>query len=169
MWLLLLGVVVFAVGARRHGQQAGQVATNSGAGAARAAPAGASAASAAAAGPSASHSFPVKVRPTLGASHTRFVVTFPRAGTVRRYAVSAAGPRGKGCQGTAEAASATAAAAGHERATLVAAPGSGGWCAGVYRGLVRSLIVPACGGPGVACPMYIRVGGTVGRFAFRVK
>ena len=42
------------------------------------------------------------------------------------------------------------------------------WCVGVYRGEIKELESPVCP-HGLACPTYVRLLGTVGRFALEVR
>jgi hypothetical protein len=45
---------------------------------------------------------------------------------------------------------------------------AGRWCAGTYRGQIEELAGPVCQ-PGRACPAFIALLGTIGRFSFTVR
>lgn len=116
----------------------------------------------------------VAVRPARGGPRTVFVVSF-RAGAAAapgpgglatRYWVSVHGPSGRGCVSSATATPSLGGTRGRARL----GPGPGGrWCRGTFHGRVVRVRTPVCSGPARACPMFVVVAGTVGRFSFRVK
>lgn len=141
------------------------------AGAAMAASATAAGARTAAVMPTRAH--PVTVSPASGGPRTAFTVRFralkPAPGAVGRrlhYWISASGPQGSGCVASISKSLSAAGAGTLERARLGAARG---WCRGTFHGRVVLVETPVCGGPQTACPMFVAIAATVGRFSFRVN
>lgn len=116
----------------------------------------------------------VTVGPSLGYPGTWFRVRFRAPdstgnvnGMRRYYVVSASGPSSSdGCASQAVRDVAKARAGTRVRVRLT--PGANGWCLGHFRGAVTEEEQPSCQFR-KACPNYVVLVRTVGRFSFRVQ
>ncbi|MDT4904805.1 MAG: hypothetical protein QOH52_2821 [Pseudonocardiales bacterium] len=116
----------------------------------------------------------VSVSPAVGGSHSRFMVAFRApiaagrtAGQASSYVISASTRSSSGCRSAVTRRLGFAHRGQAERVAL-AAPGSGGLCAGTYHGTVTLVRAPVCG-PALACPLYVVLAHRVGSFRFRVR
>jgi hypothetical protein len=118
----------------------------------------------------------VTVKPAIGGPATRFAISFrtPRRtgrkdGFETRYVTSVTGPSGRtGCLDGADRPLAFARAHARVKTTFDPAKLGGRWCTGRFRGVVQEIRTPICR-RGRACPKFVSLLGTVGRYAFRVK
>jgi hypothetical protein len=117
----------------------------------------------------------VTVKPAIGGPATRFAISFrtPRRtgqdGFETRYVTSVTGPSGRtGCLDGADRPLAFARAHARVKTTFDPAKLGGRWCTGRFRGVVQEIRTPNCR-RGRACPKFVSLLGTVGRYAFRVK
>jgi hypothetical protein len=114
----------------------------------------------------------IEVSPSRGHSGTTFVVRFrvpdTKARAKRHYVLSLAGPGGRSrCLAGADVPLPLARAGA--RVTTVLDPRRLGrpWCAGAFSGRIDEIGEPTCA-HGRACPRYVRLLGTAGRFSFSV-
>ena len=119
------------------------------------------------------HRAVVRLSPSSGSAHTAFVVGFKApqaagASGIRQtsYQITALGPRGSGCEFSAQRTIRKARKGAHERIAL--RPQERGWCRGTFHGVVRLVSGPNCV-TGQVCPQFVSVVATVGRFKFSVK
>ena len=136
--------------------------------------AGVAVASAATAVPSA----PIHVTPAAGGPRTVFSVSFraPQRtgveGSLRRFdQLSASVPSAANSGGCLTSVDASIPAA--DKGSLVFVrldphAHAGRWCVGTYRGQIEELAGPVCR-PGLACPAFVALLGTIGRFSFQVR
>jgi hypothetical protein len=111
----------------------------------------------------------------VGSYRTKFTVSFRApartgrfGGVERRYVVSVAGPAGaQGCVDGTDRQLPFARVHARVRSVLDPAAGSGRWCKGSYKGRVEEVAQPVCT-QHRACPLYVRLLGTVGTFRFEV-
>jgi hypothetical protein len=114
------------------------------------------------------------VSPSTGTPTTVFGLHFTvpvasgaSAGSRRSFELAVTGPRRADCVG-ARAVPVPAAGTGTTvEIPLDPAKLGGRWCAGSYKAQVNEVQRPACS-PGMMCPEFLRVLGTVGRVTFRV-
>jgi len=105
-------------------------------------------------------------------STVTFSFTAPtRAGIVGKvidsYSLSATGPAGASCKGSAEQAGSPVAKGAVERIALGPKQLGADWCVGPYTARVFEIERPYCT-PGVVCPQYIRVAGIVAKTSFSI-
>jgi hypothetical protein len=118
----------------------------------------------------------VSVKPAIGGPATRFGISFrtPRwtgrkGGSETRYVTSVTGPAGKtGCVDGADRPLALARAHARVKATFDPVKLGGRWCTGTFRGVVQEIRTPVCA-RGRACPKFVVLLGTVGRYRFKVE
>jgi hypothetical protein len=118
----------------------------------------------------------MSVAPAAGGPRTSFVISFRapqrtarHAGVERRYLLSVAGPAGQQhCLAGADRALPFARAHAHVKATLDPATLGGRWCQGAFRGRIEEIQEPVCP-RNTACPRYVILLGTIGRFKFDVR
>ncbi len=116
----------------------------------------------------------ITMKPGTGTARTHFVIGFTapqkttgETGTLRRYEISARGPARHGCQSFAY--KAIGAKRNSERVSAKLIPtGNSSWCAGTFHGKIVETMRPVCG-PAKACPQFIAVLRTIGKFTFHVK
>ena len=123
-------------------------------------------------------SVPIHVTPASGGPGTVFAVRFRAAdttgvhGTLRRLDVlSVARQRptsDQGCSSTTQLNLPAAKEGSNVRARLDPRSLGKPWCVGSYDGQIRELETPVCA-RGEACPAYVLLLGTVGRFTFDVR
>ena len=121
---------------------------------------------------------PIHVTPATGGPHTVFSASFraPQRtgveGSLRRYyELSASLPSAANAGGclTSVDASIPAGAQGSRVLVRLDPQAHGGrWCVGSWRGQVEELAGPVCR-PGLACPAFVALLGTVGHFSFAVR
>jgi len=128
---------------------------------------------------------PIHVTPAAGGPRTVFSVSFraPQRtgveGSLRRFdQLSASLSPATGSSGCLTSVDASVPAA--DKGVLVAVrldpqalrvdpqAHAGRWCAGTYRGQIEELAGPVCR-PGLACPAFVALLGTIGRFSFQVR
>jgi hypothetical protein len=122
------------------------------------------------------HRVRVQVTPTAGSARTVFVLTFriPERtglyGSSQRHDVliASASASARGCVTMLNVRVPDARAGTRARVTLTPRPVGGSWCAGVYHGRIEELQTAVCA-RGLACPTYVLVRGTVGRFSLHVR
>jgi hypothetical protein len=114
------------------------------------------------------------VSPPTGAPTTAFEVRFTApaqagvsSGSRRSFELGVRGPQKAGCVGATSVSVPTAAAGAPVALVLDPAKLGGRWCAGTYQARVDEVQRPVCS-PGMMCPQFVRVIGTVGRTSFRV-
>jgi hypothetical protein len=83
------------------------------------------------------------------------------------YSLSVTGPAGANCKGSHERAGSTVAKGATERISLGPAQLGANWCVGPYTARVFEIQRPYCK-PGVLCPQYVRVAGTVAQTSFTI-
>jgi hypothetical protein len=118
----------------------------------------------------------IYVTPVAGSADTVFVVSFTvpqrtgRYGSSQRHDVlSASAPTGSSsCLNTLDVKVPDARAGAHERVVVDPRKMGGRWCEGTYRGRIEELQIAVCA-RGLACPTYVLVRGTVGRFSLHVR
>jgi hypothetical protein len=118
----------------------------------------------------------MSVAPAAGGPRTSFVISFRapqrtarHGGIARRYLLSVAGPAGaQGCLSGADRALAFSRAHAHVKVTLDPATLGGRWCRGAFRGRIEEIQEPVCP-RNTACPRYVILLGTIGRFNFAVR
>jgi hypothetical protein len=135
-------------------------------------------AAAAAAGAGAAPTARIQVTPASGGSQTVFVLRFRAPsrtgvmGRMRRFdLLGAAAPRGAvkgGCLATITVPLAAAKKGSRVRVTLDPHKLGAHWCAGTYHGQIEELEGPVCP-RGAVCPAFVRLIGTIGRFALTVR
>jgi hypothetical protein len=115
----------------------------------------------------------VSITPRTGSVHTRFAVSFRAAATTgtggatrRVYSVTARGPSGSGCQGSATV-QAPPSKAGTNVRVVLSPSRSSRWCAGTFHGTVWDIITVKCGPP-LACPAALPPSIMIGKFTFTV-
>jgi hypothetical protein len=123
-------------------------------------------------------SVPIHVTPSSGGARTVFVIDFRAPdttgvnGTLHRfYVLNASAPSSAvvgGCLAGIDIRVLAARKGSRVRVRLDAGKLGGRWCVGVYRGAINELESPVCP-HGLACPTYVRLLGTVGRFALEVR
>jgi hypothetical protein len=114
------------------------------------------------------------VSPTLGAPTTAFVLHFivpaltgVSAGSRRTFELGVSGPQRAGCIASRSVGVPSGNPGARVDVTLDPAKLGGRWCAGAFVARIDELQQPACS-PGMMCPQFVRVIGTVGRVRFRV-
>jgi len=120
----------------------------------------------------------IYVAPAAGGPQTVFVVRFraPQrtgiVGAMRRFdQLSAAAPAGApkhGCLPVIDVSLPAAGSGAGVRAHLDPRKLGGKWCVGTYHGQVEELESPVCS-TGMACPAFIALLGTLGRFTLHVR
>ncbi|HZU40916.1 MAG TPA: hypothetical protein VE992_07675 [Solirubrobacteraceae bacterium] len=128
-----------------------------------------------AAGAAGSSRHPVTVSPSTGHARTAFAVRFraplaagPVASLNRHYWITASGPSRAGCDASRFVVISRARKGERERVVLRPRKGSGGWCKGTFHGRVVLVSTPICH-PALACPAFVDMASTVGRFSFKVR
>ena len=106
-------------------------------------------------------------------STVTFSFTAPtRAGIVGKvidsYSLSATGPAGTNCKGSAERAGSPVAKGAVERIGLGPTQLGADWCVGRYTARVFEIQRPYCK-PGAVCPQYVRVAGIVATTSFSIS
>ena len=116
----------------------------------------------------------ITMKPSAGGARTHFVIGFTapqkttgQIGTLRRYEINARGPARHGCQSFAFATVGAKRNGARVSAKLIPT-GNSSWCAGTFHGRIVETMRPVCG-PAKACPQYIAVVRTIGKFTFHVK
>ena len=122
-------------------------------------------------------SVPIHVTPSSGGARTVFVIDFRAQdttgvkGTLQRfYVLNASAPSGAvagGCLAGIDVHVPASRKGSRVRVRLDAGKLGSRWCVGVYHGAISELESPVCP-HGLACPTYVRLLGTVGRFALDV-
>jgi hypothetical protein len=114
------------------------------------------------------------VSPSTGTPTTVFSLHFTvpaasgvSAGSLRSFELAVTGPRRADCVGARAVPVPSAGAGTTVEIPLDPAKLGGRWCAGSYEAQVNEVQRPACS-PGMMCPQFLRVVGTVGRVSFRV-
>jgi hypothetical protein len=117
---------------------------------------------------------PLTVSPSTGTPTTVFGLHFTlpaapgvSAGSRRSFELAVSGPRRPDCLGARAVTVPSAGAGTTVEIPLDPAKLGGRWCAGSYEARVNEVQRPACS-PGMMCPEFLRVVGTVGRVSFRV-
>ena len=123
-------------------------------------------------------SAPIHVSPAVGGPRTVFSVSFraPQRtgveGSLRRFdQLSASLPppaAGGGCPTSVDASVPAAEKGALVTVRLDPHAHGGHWCVGSYRGQIEELAGPVCR-PGQACPAFVALLGTIGRFSFVVR
>jgi hypothetical protein len=121
---------------------------------------------------------PIHVSPAAGGPRTVFTVSFRApdrtgvVGSLRRFdQISASVPPAAGSGGCLTTLDATVPAANRGSRVVVRLDPhdhAGRWCVGTYRGQIEELAGPVCK-PGLACPAFVALLGTIGRFSFEVR
>ena len=121
---------------------------------------------------------PIRVSPAAGGPRTVFSVSFRApdrtgvTGSLRRFdliSASVAPAAGRsGCLSTLDADVPAAAQGSPVLVRLDPHRHAGRWCLGTYHGQVEELAGPVCR-PGLACPAFVALLGTIGRFSFVVR
>ena len=116
----------------------------------------------------------ITVKPSTGQARTHFVIGFTapqkttgEIGTLRQYEISAGGPARHGCQSFVYA-TVGAKRDGARVSTELIPTGSSPWCAGTFHGRIVETMRPVCD-PAKACPEFIAIVRTIGKFSFHVK
>jgi hypothetical protein len=116
----------------------------------------------------------ITMKPSMGGARTHFAIGFTapqkttgQIGTLRRYEINARGPARHGCQSFAFTTLGAKRNGARVSAKLIPT-GSSSWCAGTFHGRIVETMRPVCG-PAKACPQYIAVVRTIGKFTFHVK
>jgi hypothetical protein len=129
-----------------------------------------------AAGPTHPPTAHISVRPGTGSPTTSFVVSFRapvRTGSngtsKRQYILSAWGSLGTtGCAANIDEALPYSRLHAHVHVKLSPARLGGRWCAGTFNGQIEEIQAPVCP-HGQACPAFVLLLGTIGKFTFHVK
>jgi hypothetical protein len=114
------------------------------------------------------------VSPSAGPPRTVFELRFTAparagvsSGSRRSFELGVRGPQRAGCVAGSSISVPAAAAGAPVDVALDPAKLGGRWCPGTYAARVDEVQRPACS-PGMMCPQFVRVVGTVGRTTFRV-
>jgi hypothetical protein len=105
-------------------------------------------------------------------SNITFSFTAPtRAGIVGKvidsFSLSVTGPAGANCKGSHEQPGSPVAKGATERISVGPAQLGANWCVGLYTARVFELQQAYCK-PGVLCPQYVRLAGTVAKTSFTI-
>jgi hypothetical protein len=116
----------------------------------------------------------ITMKPSAGSGRTHFVIGFTApqkttgaSGMLLRYEISARGPARHGCQSFAYATVGARRNGARVSAKLIPT-GASSWCAGTFHGRIVETMRPVRG-PAKACPQYIAIVRTLGKFTFHVK
>ena len=120
----------------------------------------------------------IRVTPAVGGAWTVFTVRFraPQRtgviGSMRRFdllsATAPAGAHTGGCLPAADLSLPAASMGSLVQVRVDPRAHASHWCVGTYHGQIQALSAPVCP-PGMACPAFVRLLGTVGRFQFTVR
>jgi hypothetical protein len=114
------------------------------------------------------------VNPSMGAPTTVFELHFtaPASAVVtggqrQGFQLGLSGPQKSSCLGSRSVAVPSVAQGVRVSVPLDPAKLGGRWCAGTYSARLLEVQTPVCS-PGMMCPQFVRVVGTIGRVSFRV-
>jgi hypothetical protein len=114
------------------------------------------------------------VNPSMGAPTTVFELHFTApatsavaSGQRQGFQLGLSGPQKSSCVGSRSVPVPTVAQGVRVNVPLDPANLGGRWCAGTYSARLLEVRTPVCS-PGMMCPQFVRVVGTIGRVSFRV-